>query len=165
MFQAREQFILNELSGKMFMSNQEGKPIFDTWMLKESDNIQALATAYGENLAIREFAKILGTCNEGLRPKLTQLFQLYALDRIMVDGVFFLTNGFINAEQSEAANTQIQRLCGELGKDALELTKGFGIPDHMHHAPIANDWIKYNQIENNGELNVAYRGRDALLKN
>lgn len=164
MFQAREQFILNELSGKMFMSNQEGKPIFDTWMLKESDNIQALATAYGENLAVREFIKILETCSEDLRPKLTQLFQLYALDRIMVDGVFFMTNGFMNAEQSEAVTTQIQILCSELGKDALELTKGFGIPDHMHHAPIANNWIKYNEIENGGELNVAYRGRDALLK-
>ena len=133
----------------MFISNQEGKPLFETWMLKESDNIQALATAYGENLAIREFIKILDTCNDGLRAKLTELFTLYALDRLMVDGVFFLTNGIINAEQSEAINSEIQRLCMELGKDALELTKGFGIPDHMHHAPIANDWIKYNQIENN----------------
>jgi len=145
------------------MSNQEGKPIFDTWMMKESDNIQALATAYGENLAIREFTKILATCNEGLRPKLTELFQLYALDRIMGDGVFFLTNGFMSAEQSQKATNEIQRLCSELGKDALELTKGFGIPDHMHHAPIANNWVKYNEIENAGELKVEYRGREALL--
>lgn len=164
MFQARETWILNELSGKMFMAQQEGKPIFDTWMLTQSDNIQALATAYGENLAMQKFAETIQTANPVLQPKLTQLLQLYGLDRIHNDGVFFLEKGFLNAEQSESANLHIQNLCSELGKDALELTKGFGIPDHMHHAPIANDWVAYNEYENNGELEKTdYKSRDALL--
>lgn len=162
-FKGREQFILNELSGKMFMSNQEGKPIFDTWMLNESDNIQALATAYGENLAMEQFNKAIETCSPGLKPKLSELFSLYALDRIVNDGVFFLQNGLIDANQSQACTVEIQRLCTELGKDALDLTKAFGIPDHMHHAPIANDWVAYNSIENDGELKVPYKGRDALM--
>lgn len=160
----RKEFLLNELAGKMFMSNQEGKPIFETWMLGESDNIQALATAYGETLALEEFAKVIETCNPVLKPKFKEMFSLYALDRIVNDGVFFLQNGLINAEQSQACQREIQRLCSELGKDALELTKGFGIPDHMHHAPIANDWINYNSYENKGELETQeYKGRDVLL--
>lgn len=163
-YQARFNFLLNELAGKMFVSQQEGKQIFETWMLSESDNIQALAFAYGENLAMQKFAEAIKTANPVLQPKLTQLFQLYALDRIIVDGVFFLEKGFLNGEQTAQCSDAIAKLCTELGKDALELTKGFGIPDHMHHAPIANDWIEYNSYENKGELErQTYRGREKLL--
>jgi acyl-CoA oxidase len=148
----------------MFVSQQEGKQIFETWMLSESDNIQALAMAYGENLAMQKFVETIKTAKPVLQPRLTQLFQLYALDRIVVDGVFFLEKGFLNGEQSQQCSVAIKNLCTELGKDALEITKGFGIPDHMHHAPIANDWIEYNSYENNGELErQTYRGRDTLL--
>jgi hypothetical protein len=48
LFKAREDFLRNELSGKMMMARANEVPIFDTWMFSESDNVQALATAYGE---------------------------------------------------------------------------------------------------------------------
>jgi len=36
--------------------------------------------------------------------------------------------------------------------------EGFGIPEWMHHAPIAQDWKVYNRDDNYGELqNQAYR--------
>lgn len=164
LFKARQEYLTCDLAGDMFMAKQEGKPLFDTWMLGESDTIQALATAYGENMALEQFAKSIETCEETLKAKLSQLFTLYALDRVITDGVFFMQNGMITAEQSQACQKEIVKLCTELGKDALELTKGFGIPDHMHHAPIANDWVQYNSIENDGELkDQSYKGRDTLL--
>lgn len=164
LFKTRQEYLTNDLAGDMFMAKQEGQPLFDTWMLGKSDNIQSLATAYGENMALEQFAKSIETCNPTLKPKLNQLFTLYALDRVITDGVFFLQNGIISAEQSQACQREIQNLCTELGKDALELTKGFGIPDHMHHAPIANDWVQYNAIENDGELkDQSYKGRDTLI--
>ena len=133
LFKARESFLINELSGKMFMARQNEAPIFDTWMYGESDNVQALATAWGENMALSQFELAIKSASPAIQPTLRQLFSLYALDRIVADGVFFLQNGFISAEQSAQAQVEIQRLCHELGKDALELTKGFGIPEHMHH--------------------------------
>jgi len=164
LFKTRQEYLTNDLAGDMFMAKQEGKPLFDTWMLGESDNIQALATAYGENMALEQFSKSIDTCEPTLKAKLDQLFTLYALDRVVTDGVFFLQNGIITADQSQAFQKEIQKLCTELGKDALELTKGFGIPDHMHHAPIANDWVQYNSIENDGELkDQSYKGRDTLI--
>ncbi len=63
LFKAREQFLLNELASKMFMAKQEGKNVFDTWMLNESDNIQALATAYGENITIEQVKIIIHDLN------------------------------------------------------------------------------------------------------
>lgn len=101
-------------------------------MLQESDNVQALATAYGENMAIEQFAKAIQSAKAELRPVLQNLFSLYALDRIMADGVFFLQNGFISAKQSELASIEIRRLCHELGNNMLDLTAGFGIPDHVN---------------------------------
>jgi acyl-CoA oxidase len=164
-YQKRQDWILNELASKMFMAKSEGESIFDTWMLNESDNIQALALAYGENLAMQQFAKTIDTCEPVLKPRLNDMFKLYALDRIMNNGVFFLQNGVINADQSAACTKEIQRLCKELGDVALDLTKGFGIPDHMHHAPIANDWVAYNRIENNGELeDKGFYSRSSLLE-
>ena len=133
LLKAREFFLLNELSSRMFTAKANDVPIFDTWMLKESDNVQALALAWGENITAIQFDKVILTAQHSLQKPLRKLFSLYILDRVMADGVFFLQNGFITATQSQDATAEIQRLCGELGKDALELTKAFGIPDHMHH--------------------------------
>ena len=133
LFKARESFLKSELSSKMFMAKANDIPIFDTWMLAESDNVQALALAWGEHLTATQFDLAIKSADPQLQPALRKLFSLYMLDRVMADGVFFLQNGFITAQQSQDATTEIQRLCRELGKDALELTKGFGIPDHMHH--------------------------------
>jgi acyl-CoA oxidase len=152
LFRSREQFLLNELAGRLFLANKAGTPLFTTWMQHESDNVQALATSWGENIALEQFDNAIKSASAEIQPTLRKLFSLYALDRILADGVFYLTNGFITPKQSQAITVEVQKLCHELGKDALELTRGFGIPDHLHHAPIANNWVKYNEYENRGEF-------------
>lgn len=160
LFKARENFLLNELAGQMYIANKKGVSVFEAWMKQESDNVQALATAWGENVTLEQFDKAISQASESLQSTLRKLFNLYALDRALADGVFFLENGFINAEQSHKMSAELRRLCDQLGNDALELTKGFGIPDHMHHAPIAHDWVKYNQTENRGEFDdQSYRSK------
>lgn len=161
---AREAFILNEVAGKLFLARQDNKHIFQTWMLEESDNVQALATAYGDNIAVEQFDKAINDVqNASVKSTLRKLFSLYTLDRIHAEGTFLLQNGIINAEQSAAVHAEVQRLCSELGKEAMDLTSSFGVPDHMHHAPIAQNWIKYNETENNGELqDQSYRQASKL---
>jgi len=46
----------------------------------------------------------------------------------------------------------IARLCAEVGHEALPLVSAFGIPDHLLAAPIASDWVKYNEVDNKGEI-------------
>jgi hypothetical protein len=99
--------------------------------LQESDNVQALATAYGENMTLEQFARAIEIANPESKPVLQKLFSLYSLDRIMADGVFFLQNSFISAKQSEAIAIEIRSLCHELGSNMLDLTSAFGIPDHV----------------------------------
>lgn len=138
LFKARENFVKSELAGKMFVAQKSGTSLFEAWMKQESDNVQALALAWGENMAVEQFDKAIQAANSSLQPTLRKLFSLYSLDRVLADGVFFLENGFISAQQSQDMANEVRRLCDELGKDALELTKGFGIPDHMHHGKDQN---------------------------
>lgn len=158
LFMRREEFVQCELASRMFMSKQNETPLFEAWMTQESDNIQALATAWGERMTLEQFDKGIKSADAKYQPTLRKLFTLYALDRVQADGVFYLTEGLINPEQSAAIKNTVQALCADLGKDALELTAAFGIPDHMHYAPIAHNWIEYNETENLGECqNDSYR--------
>jgi len=34
----------------------------------------------------------------------------------------------------------------------LSLVEAFGLPDEVLAAPIATDWVKYNEIDNQGEM-------------
>ena len=43
-------------------------------------------------------------------------------------------------------------LCRKVAPQALALCDAFGISDEMLNAPIARDWIKYNSVDNKGEV-------------
>merc|ERR1712113_1347955 len=119
-------------------------------MLEESDLIQALAIAFGERVVVEQFAAKVEEASPELQPRMRELFSLYALERVREDGSFFLGKGLMSPLQAGKAEKEVERLCQVLGEDALELTAAFGIPGHMHHAPIANDWEEYNAHENHG---------------
>jgi acyl-CoA oxidase len=44
------------------------------------------------------------------------------------------------------------RLCSELGPQSLSICDAFAITDTMLSAPIARDWVKYNEYDNQGEV-------------
>ena len=46
----------------------------------------------------------------------------------------------------------IEDLCRCLGSESVALVEAFGIPEHLLAAPIASDWVKYNVVDNQGEL-------------
>lgn len=46
----------------------------------------------------------------------------------------------------------IDELCRKLGRESVALVEAFGIPEHLLAAPIASDWVKYNVVDNQGEL-------------
>ncbi len=54
-----------------------------------------------------------------------------------------------SALQADALTADI---CHSLSPMALGLTDAFGLSDAMLSAPIALDWVKYNQYDNQGEL-------------
>ncbi len=90
--------------------------MFDTWMIEELGNVRALAMAYDENLALKAFASAIQSTKPTLRLTLN-VFSLYALGRVIIDGVFFIKNGLVNAQQM--AQDEITRLCSMLCKKSV----------------------------------------------
>jgi len=43
-------------------------------------------------------------------------------------------------------------LCRDVAPQALALCDAFGITDEMLNAPIARDWVEYNTVDNQGEV-------------
>ena len=98
------------------------------------------------------------------------VWALYALSKIEADMGYLLTEGDLELNAGLARAVAVEpaaALCRKLGDvdTAIGLTD-FGIPDHIHHAPIAQDWVAYNSFENVGELtDKAWRVNDSKIDN
>ena len=78
---------------------------------------------------------------------------LYAVNVVESQAMtFLLSQKVVTPEQSIKITEMSQKLTKSLGEYALELVDGFGIPEHMITAPIAKDWTKFNESDNQGEI-------------
>lgn len=154
-FFLRENILLNNLAYEL---NKHKKRIFDVWMFEKNDDIQDLASAYGHRVVLEQFTKVIDQTSPQITDTLQDLLAVYAITEIKEHIGFFINQGIITLKQYNQMNEHLQELNQQLASQSIDLTGGFGIPDWMHHAPIANNWEEYNRIENNGELdNQAYR--------
>jgi hypothetical protein len=158
---------------KSFGNNLQEKGIFNSWMYQEQDKIQAFAKAYADRLVGEAFIDTINsnsgkgdefkdfpignsplavTASADLEPMLKQLLHLHLLTRIEEDLSFFLLNGIIAQEVGQQILELNRKLCADLAPHALSLIEAFDLPGEVLAAPIALDWVKYNEIDNQGEL-------------
>ena len=150
LLQCREDIMFTELGQKLQVAGKSG--LFDTWMYDESDLIQGAARAYGERLVCEQFTEAYNTADPALRAVLHQLRNLFLIDIIEKDLGWFLSHGVLPLEAGRSVNKTAAALCKELSPHALSLCDSFKIPDAMLSAPIALDWVTYNQYDNQGEV-------------
>jgi len=139
----------------MISKKTSKEKIYETWMKQESDLIQAVATAFGERMVLERFIHLINTNTEldsSHIETLNCLRSLYALSRLSADMGWILSEGLIPPKQGTLIQQEIRSLCTLLSPMCEDLTKGFGIPEHLLFAPIANDWVAYNEFDNQGEL-------------
>ena len=77
--------------------------------------------------------------DESLKAMLKKLCDLYALWAIEEDKGWFLESGYIEPMKSKAIRKQVNKLCYEVSRNAVDLVDAFGIPDSLLDAPIALD--------------------------
>jgi len=159
LFAARANLRLNELASRLHASKSSGSPLFESWMLQQSDFVQASALAFGERVVLESFNAAINRAEASLQPVLKDLRSLYVASNIEKDMGYLLKEGLITPDQADQVIDLSTSLCAKLGEPelVLALTESFGIPEHMQHSPIAKDWIKYNATENFGEHNEEYR--------
>jgi len=147
----REDALFIELGGLMKRAGKDG--LFVAWMYDQSDLVQAAALAYAERLASEQFLDVITKADASLQPVLDRLYRLYALDCIERDlGWYAISDAGLPSDMAKAVPSEARRLCSELAPEALGLADAFGITDAMLTAPIARDWISYNEYDNQGEL-------------
>jgi len=148
----RETTLFAKLGAKMAAA---GKPaLFDTWMLQESDLIQAAARAFGDRLIAERFLMTLRQPEtpSGLKPVLTKLYTLHCVSTIEKNLANLLILGIVTPSQVGEIKSTGVKLCQDLGPSSLALCESFAISDTMLSAPIALDWVQYNSYDNQGEV-------------
>lgn len=146
----REDVLFTTLGKRMMAAGKE--KIFDTWMLESSDLVQHSARAYGERLVSERVSSSISSADPSLKEILIKLHHLYAVTVVTRNLAWYLTNGIIPVEKANDLSEVSARLCKEIGPQSMALCDSFGLTDSMISAPIALDWIRYNEYDNQGEL-------------
>ena len=76
---------------------------------------------------------------------------------------WFMENKLLSVEQGEQVLGLSRALCAELTPHALPLIDAFGLPEDVLAAPIAGNWVDYNNYDNQGELTTR-KEFEAILK-
>ena len=163
----REVYLFQQLQTAMNSKLGAHEPLFDVWMLQESDTVQACARALGERVCHQQFIAHIHNFRSRFASYTTadtldSLCLLYALSRVEVDLSTYLMAGLLTAEQGKAVVERVRLLCRELSVVVMSLVASFGIPDWLNSAPIAHDWIQYNVGDNKGEVINQHYGQAKL---
>jgi len=146
----REDLLYMELGRKMFKAGRS--KLFETWMFDSSDLIQHAARAYGERLVSQVCLDTKGKSDASLHDILEKLHKLYLVNIIEQNLGWFLSKRLIPTWAAKKVPDVAAKLCKEISPQSLAITDAFALTDDMISAPIALDWIKYNEVDNQGEL-------------
>lgn len=116
---------------------KQGMPSYQAF-LKVQTHVLALGKAYSVELAFTTFADFAEQLTDGKNKALFEkLGALYALHEIRKDAEWYLEQGYLGSTKSKAIRQRVERLCTELRPHIGVLVDGFGIPEHLMTAPIA----------------------------
>jgi len=152
LLEARDLHCFSELGMKLMKAGKKG--LFEAWMLKESDLVQAAAKAFGE-LMISEQCQLKiddESTDHSLRPILKELRRLYLLDVVQNDLGWFASQELISPQGARLINEAAAESCRKIAPHSLQLCDSFELTDAMLSAPIALDWVDYNVGDNRGEV-------------
>lgn len=146
----REDLLYAELGMKMAKAGRS--KLFETWMYQSSDLVQHAARAYGERLVSEVCTDVRKKSDASLNDILEKLHKLYLVNIIEKNLGWFLSKRMIPTWAAKKVPEVAARLCEEISPQSLAITDAFDLTDDMISAPIALDWIKYNEVDNQGEL-------------
>merc|ERR1711881_79618 len=139
-----------ELGGKLMKA---GKRMFDCWMMRESDLVQASAKSFGERMVSDEFSKMIAQQgDEKMKSLLHKVYHLYLIDIVERDLAWYIANEVISPSEARKVKPACQESCRVLSPYTHHLIDSFKISDTMLSAPIALDWCGFNAYDNQGEV-------------
>ena len=115
-------------------------------------SLRDLARTYGERVVADSC--ILSLNDPDAQSNRLLLQKLYALNNLVLiqrDLAWYVINGIISHTNAENIEGLISNLVEEIVPFSVDIVRHLGIPDYLIKAPIAADYIKYNESSNKGE--------------
>jgi acyl-CoA oxidase len=150
-FKKREATMIIQLRGTIARDERMGSTWNDVWQRRQSDLVQSLARSYVERVCLEQFLIEIKKANVKIAVMLEKLAILYALDCLEKDIGYVLTEHVIPFDIGQSLYPIIRDMCAQLTPQALALVESFSVPEHLL-PPAAKDWVKYNEVDNQGEL-------------
>lgn len=152
LLRARETLMIQEL-GKVTMEKiKAGKDFYQIWMKEDNDIVQEVAQCYGDRRTVEFCHDDIQRAPAGAKTALTQLLNLYSLSVIRENLSWFMIKQLVNVKAAESVEINYKRAIQDLQPLAFKAANGFGIPEHLLTAPIAQDYEDYNSRPNLGEV-------------
>ncbi|XP_040565436.1 uncharacterized protein [Lepeophtheirus salmonis] len=134
---------------------QRDKGIYNTWMLKEQDLIQEFSKSYADRLVCEASIDELKSISEnqrGIEAIFRQIIHLHLLSVVERNLSWYIIKGLITPQNGQEILELNRELCRELAPKSLGIVDSFGFDDDIVSSPISDDWIKFNEYDNKGEL-------------
>lgn len=147
----REIILIADLQKTMQTKMSAGAPLFQVWMLEESDLIQAVSKSYGERICLEQMT-LAKESDAQVKQVLNKLTALFAYGLVAQDLAFFLKKSLVTPAQGQAVLDAHNQLIKEFAPHVPSTIKSLGLAEHMIFAPIAKDWAAYNAEDNRGEV-------------
>ena len=131
-------------------TSKNGTNLFDAWMSKLSDEIQLTSRCYGEMICVNSICE--GRKSNFSMDIIKDTARLYALTILKDNLAWNMMNELLTKEQASMVAKAWSLAVSEFDQLAETWIEAFMIPEELIHAPIARDWVRYNQYDNFGEV-------------
>lgn len=136
-FRFREEKLVWSAAGRLKARIDDGMDSFEAFN-EVQDHLVTMAEAYVERVVLESFVRAVEACEDAdVQAQLRLVCQLHALWQMDRNRDWFLKNGVIESGKASAIRALVNKLCGEVRRQAVPLVDAFGIPDEVLAAPIA----------------------------
>lgn len=149
----RETVLFNKLVDDSKRLKKEGKTSYQILMRETSDVMQELAQVYGERYTMEYCISVLGKIkNADSHQIMTKVFRLFGADCINRELSFYVVQGVLSQAAIEGIIPTRHALIKDIAVRVSDLMDCMSVPKHALYAPIAGNYLKYNEYPNQGEV-------------
>jgi hypothetical protein len=154
----KEQALIKSM-GKMMQKliMEEGKPFFDVWMYEVSDEIQAVAIAFGERFMLQEALAAMNKMqNAKAKSVIEKTIYLHCVTRVKRDLGWYLMSGCVSEEAGLDLERAFEKAVKEFVPHMNTVVESMGVFTAKHLiAPIGRDYVKFNAQTDNENYEAA----------
>ena len=125
---------------------EEGKAFFDVWMYEVSDEIQSLATAFGERYMLEAALALHASIDhKGAKDVLEKCIFLHCVTLIRQNIDWYIINEVVSIEAAAELDSVFERTVKDFAPHINTVVESFGLVRVPQlYGPIARDYVAFN---------------------